>query len=156
MPHADTTTPVRLESEIAAWQALLGTLRDEEQALVAGDGERVAQLTPLKLDRLNEVGTCVRARQVAVAAAGHPGDAAGMAAWLGTDPRHKAQWQQLGELEAAARAANQRVGALLDMRLGATRQALNVLIHAATRGNGLYDESGLSVAARSGKPISAA
>lgn len=156
MPHADFATPARLEPEIAAWQALLGTLQAEEQALVAGDAERIAQLTPVKLNQLNEIGTHVRARQAALTAAGHPADAAGVTAWLGTTPERKARWQQLGELEAAAQAANQRVGALLDMRLGTARQALNVLVHAATRGNGLYDESGQSVAARFGKPISAA
>jgi flagellar biosynthesis protein FlgN len=51
---------------------------------------------------------------------------------------------------------NQRIGALIDLRLSSTRQALNVLIHAATSQGGLYDESGFSVASRKGKPLTAA
>jgi len=40
--------------------------------------------------------------------------------------------------------------------LTATRQALNVLIHSATRQGGLYDQEGLAVAAHKGKPLTAA
>lgn len=156
MPHADSTRQNALDAEIGAWQALLDILRDEEQALVRGDADRVAQITPIKLAQVDSIGSHIRARQTALAAAGHPASAAGMAAWIGKDPAQGARLRQLGELEAATQAANQRVGALVDMRLGAARQAMNVLVHAATRGNGLYDESGQAVAPRSGKPLSAA
>lgn len=156
MPRADSTRPNELDDEIGAWQAFLEILRDEEQALVNGDAERVAQITPIKLAQVDSIGAHIRARQAALSAAGHPVTAAGMAAWIGNDPAQSARLRRLDELEAAAQAANQRIGALVDMRLGAARQAMNVLIHAATRGNGMYDESGQAVATRSGKPLSAA
>ncbi len=156
MLHADSVRQDALVAEIGAWQGLLDILHDEERALVRGDADRVAQITPIKLAQVETIGSHVRARQTTLEAAGHPVNAAGMAAWIGKDAAQGARLRQLGALEAAAQAANQRVGALLDMRLGAARQAMNVLIHAATRGNGLYDESGQSVAARSGKPLSAA
>lgn len=156
MPHAEPAVQDRLDEEIGAWQALLDILREEEQALVSGDAERVARITPIKLTQVDAVGTLVRDRQRALSAAGQPADNTGMANLLGNDDAGKARWQRLGELEAAAQAANQRVGTLLDMRLGAARQALNVIVHAATRSNGLYDESGQAVAAHSGKPLSAA
>jgi flagella synthesis protein FlgN len=156
MPHADSARQNALDAEIGAWQALLDILRDEEQALVRGDAERVAQITPIKLAQVDAIGTHVRTRQTALLAAGHSATSAGMAAWVGKDPAQGARLRRLDELEAAAQAANQRVGALVDMRLGAARQAMNVLVRAATRGNALYDESGQAVAARSGKPLSAA
>jgi len=42
------------------------------------------------------------------------------------------------------------------MRLTSTRQALNVLIHAATNQGGLYDQAGQAVTAHPGKPLTAA
>ena len=42
------------------------------------------------------------------------------------------------------------------MRLAANRQALNVLMHAATGKGGLYDQAGQAVAARASKPLTAA
>lgn len=156
MPHVDSTPQNALDAEIDAWQALLGILDDEEQALIHGDSDRIARITPIKLAQVDAIGNHIQARQTALSAAGHPATAAGMAAWLGPDPAQRARLHRLGELEAAAQAANQRVGTLLDMRLGAARQAMNVLVHAATRGNGLYDESGQAVAPRSGRPLNAA
>ena len=48
-----------------------------------------------------------------------------------------------------------RIGKLIDMRLASTRQAINVLVHAATSQGGLYDQAGQAVAARTGKPLTA-
>jgi flagella synthesis protein FlgN len=156
MPYADSSRHNALDAEIDAWQALLDLLGDEEQALVSGNADRIAQITPIKLAQVDAVNTHVHARQTALSAAGHPATAAGLAAWIGEDPAQRARLRRLDELEAAARAANQRVGVLLEMRLGATRQALNVLVHAAAPGSGLYDESGQAVATRPGKSLSAA
>jgi flagella synthesis protein FlgN len=47
-------------------------------------------------------------------------------------------------------------GALIELRLTSTRQALNVLVHSATSKGGLYDQAGLAVAAHKGKPLTAA
>jgi flagella synthesis protein FlgN len=59
-------------------------------------------------------------------------------------------------MEQDAQAMNLRIGKLIEMRLAATRQALNVLIHATTSQGGLYDQAGQSVAAHTGKPLTAA
>jgi flagella synthesis protein FlgN len=97
-------------------------------------------------------------RHADLRAAGHTPDPAGMSAWLAQHkhPELLARWQQLNAMEREAQALNHRIGALIDMRLTATRQALNVLIHSATRQGGLYDQEGLAVAAHKGKPLTAA
>jgi flagella synthesis protein FlgN len=148
----------RLVGELPAWQALLNLLAEEERALVDGEADRLAQLNASKLAQLQTLGNLARARHDELLAAGHSPDHAGMDAWLARhgDADLRARWQQLCELERETQAMNQRIGTLIEMRLASTRQALNVLIHAATRQNGLYDEAGQSVTAHGGKPLTAA
>lgn len=149
----------RLNAEIAAWQSLHDTLVAEEQALVDGDADRLAPLHAAKLQQLQAVSDHARNRVSDLQLAGYRPDRAGMAAWLAKlgEPELGVRWQRLGELEQQTQAVNQRVGVLVDMRLGATRQALNVLIHAAAgAAGGLYDTDGLAVGAPTGKPLTAA
>ena len=147
-----------LKLENAAWQALLQVMQEEEQALIDGDADRLALLNTAKLTQLQSVSEHARSRHADLLAAGHTPDHPGMDAWLTQhgQPEHRARWQQLCDMEQKARAMNQRVGALIDMRLTSTRQALNVLIHAATSQSGLYDQAGQAVAAHKGKPLTAA
>lgn len=147
-----------LALERAAWQAFLAMLGEEEQSLVDGAADRLAQLNASKLAQLQTLSNLARTRRDELVAAGHTPDHAGMDAWLAQlgDPGQRRQWQQLREMEREAQATNQRIGGLIDLRLASTRQALNVLIHAATNQNGLYDQAGLAVAARNGKPLTAA
>lgn len=147
-----------LTAESAAWQAFLTLLGEEEQALVDGAADRLAQLNASKLAQLQTLGSLARRRYDDLTAAGHAPDRAGMEAWLAQygQRAQRDNWQRLCELEGKAQAANQRIGALIDLRLASTRQALNVLIHAATTHNGLYDQAGFAIAARSGKPLTAA
>lgn len=148
----------KLTAESAAWQALLNVLGEEERALVDGEADRLAQLNASKLTQLQTLGNLARARHDELLAAGHTPDHAGMSAWLAQhgQSEHRAHWRQLCDMEQQVQAMNQRIGTLIEMRLAATRQALNVLIHAATRQNGLYDQAGHSVAANKGKPLTAA
>ena len=156
--HDRSALLARLKLESAAWQALLQVMQEEEQALVDGDADRLALLNTAKLTQLQAVSGHAQSRLADLRAAGHTPDAAGMNAWLSqhTHPDLLAGWQQLNDMELAARALNQRVGALIDLRLASTRQALNVLIHSATSQGGLYDHDGLAVAAHKGKPLTAA
>ncbi len=148
----------QLTAENAAWMALLGVLGDEERALVDGDADRLPALNAAKLERLHAASELARTRLAALRSAGFPPDAGGMDHWLaqhGT-PTARADWQSLRVLENEARASNARVGKLIEMRLTTTRQALNVLMHAATGKGGLYDQAGQAVAARTSKPLTAA
>lgn len=157
-PHSVPALIAGLADECSAWQALLRTLAEEEQALVDGAADRLTPLNSAKLTQLNALGVLARARHDALLTEGHTADPAGMDAWLARygQPEHQHLWQQLRMLEQQAQAANQRIGSLIEMRLAATRQALNVLVHAATNRNGLYDQAGQAVAARGSQPLTAA
>ncbi|PKO67481.1 MAG: flagellar protein FlgN, partial [Betaproteobacteria bacterium HGW-Betaproteobacteria-17] len=124
----------RLTAENAAWQALLQVLQDEEQALIDGAADRLAGLNTAKLNQLQTVSDQARSRLADLQAAGHPPDHAGMDAWLAQlgQPEAGARWQQLRGMEQDAQALNQRIGALIELRLASTRQALNVLVQSAT------------------------
>lgn len=156
-PRSDTLI-AGLKGESAAWQALLNVMGEEERALVDGEADRLAQLNASKLAQLQTLGNLARTRHDALLAAGHTPDHASMDAWLVRhgQPEHLTRWRQLCDVEQQARALNQRIGSLIDLRLASTRQALNVLIQAATSQNGLYDQAGQSVAASKGKPLAAA
>ena len=156
--YGSAALTARLTVESAAWQALLNVLGEEERALVDGEADRLAQLNTSKLAQLQTLGNLARARHDALLAAGHSADHTGMDTWLTQhgQPEQRTRWQQLCEMEQQAQAMNQRIGKLIDMRLNSTRQALNVLIHAATNQGGLYDQAGQAVAARKGKPLTAA
>lgn len=149
-------SPIRqLVAEGAAWDALLKVLNEEERALIDGEPDRLAKLNVIKLDRLHAANDLTRARLDALRAAGLDPNPAGMEAWLAQHgmPASHPDWRKLRTMEEQAQAINQRIGKLIDMRLGATRQALNVLLQAAAGQAGLYDQAGQSVAARPGKPL---
>lgn len=156
--HDVSALLARLKQESAAWQALLQVMQEEESALVDGDADRLSLLNAAKLTQLQAVSGHAQSRHADLVAAGHTADAAGMRAWLTQygHPDLLTRWQQLNDMEQEARALNQRIGSLIDMRLTSTRQALNVLIHSAASQGGLYDHDGLAVAAHKGKPLTAA
>lgn len=148
----------RLAAENAAWAALIDTLADEERALIHGEAEQLAALSAVKLNHLHAASDFARTRTESLRAAGCSPDVAGMEAWLAVhgNAADRTDWRRLRILEDEARACNARVGKLIEMRLSANRQALNVLMHAAAGQNGLYDPSGQAVAARGGSPLAAA
>jgi flagella synthesis protein FlgN len=154
----DNAVITRLSVENAAWQALLNVMSKEEQALADGDADQLPELNTSKLSQLQTLNNLVRARNDSLIAEGLSPDHAGMDAWLTQygQPEHHLRWQRLLNMEHEAQALNQRIGSLIDLRLGSTRQALNVLIHSATSQGGLYDQAGQSVAARNGRPLTAA
>lgn len=153
-----TDLSANLARENAAWRTLLTLLEDEERALIDGDADRLAPLNAAKLSQLNTISELTRARHAALLASGCSADPAGMADWLGRQgqPEDQLCWQQLREMEPQAQAINARIGALIDLRLTSTRQALNVLVQSATRQGGLYDQAGQAISAGKAKPIIAA
>lgn len=155
---ANAAVITKLSVENAAWQALLNVMGKEEQALVEGEADLLPNLNASKLAQLQTLSNLVRTRNDDLLAAGLTPDHAGMDAWLMQygQPEHHVRWQRLLNMEHEAKALNQRIGSLIDLRLNSTRQALNVLIHSATSQGGLYDQAGMSVASRSGKPLTAA
>jgi flagella synthesis protein FlgN len=160
-PGESTSGPTllsKLAAECAAWQAMLNVMGEEEQALVKGEADHLARLTASKLAQLQTLNNLANTRNNALLEAGLSADQTGMNTWLTQhgQPEHRTQWQHLCQMEQDAQAMNLRIGKLIEMRLAATRQALNVLIHATTNQGGLYDQAGQSVAAHTGKPLTAA
>ncbi|MBU2642665.1 MAG: flagellar protein FlgN [Gammaproteobacteria bacterium] len=153
-----SSRPVQLATECAAWQAMLNVMGEEEQALINGEADHVMRLTASKLAQLQTLNNLADTRHQALLQAGLSADLVGMNAWLTQHglPEHRSQWQQLCQMEQQAQEMNLRIGKLIEMRLATTRQALNVLIHATTTQGGLYDQAGQSVAAHTGKPLTAA
>ena len=159
MSQNDNLPPVaQLVAESNAWQALLTALEQEEQALVDGEADLLPKLIANKMKHLQTLNNLARERHNDLLARGLSSDPAGMNAWLAQQgkPGIHAQWEKLQTMEQQAQALNQRIGMLIDMRLNSTRQALNVLVQAATSKGGLYDQAGCSVASRNGKPLTAA
>jgi flagella synthesis protein FlgN len=154
----DPTLLSKLAAECAAWQAMLNVMGEEELALVKGEADHLAHLTASKLAQLQTLNNLANTRNNALLEAGLSANHVGMNAWLTQrgQPEHRTQWQHLCQMEQDAQAMNLRIGKLIEMRLAATRQALNVLIHATTSQGGLYDQAGQSVAAHTGKPLTAA
>lgn len=157
-PAASPDLATRLSEESSAWQALLNILKKEEQALVDGEADLLPKLTALKMVQLQTLSNLAHARHDTLLAAGLTSDHAGMDAWLAQQgkPEPHNQWASLQTMEQMAQAMNQRIGVLIELRLNSTRQALNVLVQAATSQGGLYDQAGCSVASRNGKPLTAA
>jgi flagella synthesis protein FlgN len=160
-PNKATPDPnllTRLAVECAAWQAMLNVMGEEEQALVNGDADELARLSTSKLAQLHTLNNMANTRHNALLEAGLSADHVGMNTWLTQhgQPEHRSQWQQLCQMEQHAQDMNLRIGKLIEMRLANTRQALNVLIHATTTQGGMYDQAGQSVAAHTGKPLTAA
>ena len=154
----DPDLDARMTAESTAWQALLNVLEQEEHALIVGEADLLPKLNALKMAHLNALNTMVRTRHEGLISAGFTPDLAGMNAWLAQQgkPKNSAQWDKLQTMEQQSQVINLRIGTLIELRLNSTRQALNVLVQAASSQGGLYDQAGCSVATRNGKPLTAA
>lgn len=142
--------------EHAAWQEVIALLEREEAALIAGDTDALAALTDSKLEKLDALSAHGRARVAYFAAHRVEATPAGIRAWLARhdDPALAVQWLALEDCERRARALNARIGTLIDMRLAATRQALNVLIGALPDESRLYGPAGKPDTPAGGRSIS--
>lgn len=156
--HAGVALIAHLPEETLAWQALLDILSEEEAALVAGKADRLAELNTAKLTQLQTLSALAQARYKGLQTCELSPDLAGMQTLLnqqGNTEDHT-RWNLMQAMQIEAQSMNVRIGSLIDLRLNATRQAVNVLIHSTTHQAGLYDQAGLSVASRNGKPLTAA
>jgi flagella synthesis protein FlgN len=130
-----------MNEQIRCAEAMLRTLGQEHEALVAGDTARLASAGADKA-RLVETLETLEVERRSLAAAG------GSAVEQGS-----AQWRTLLGLVAACKDQNQRNGALLKARSEQVQIALQAL-----RGSepGFYDPSGLKASAHSARPLGTA
>lgn len=143
-----STSPLPLQNliaeEAAQLRGFLVLLEKEQQALAAGDIERLLPLAEEKsglFGRLSDLGA---ARGKALAAAGFTADRQGMESWLDRQPDQagpRRDWQALLSLAEEARALNQTNGQLIASRLAHNQQALSTLMAAANQA-ALYGPDG--------------
>lgn len=156
MSHTRVLSTAELAHEHAAWQALIDVLEREEAALIEGDTDTLSSLSESKLAQVQNLSRHGQARNDYVASQGFEAAAPGIRRWLdqqGT-PALAAQWTALEDCERRAHALNERIGKLVELRLAATRQALNVLLACAHDQAGLYDPAGKPHGLAGGRPIS--
>jgi flagellar biosynthesis/type III secretory pathway chaperone len=106
---ADVADLAALEVEIAAFRALRDVLRDEQEALRRVDTETLAQLVPVKLEKLAVLASLARKRGEAMRHAGVPDSRAGMDLWLSRHPfaeRGKSLFRELLDLAHEALGLN--------------------------------------------------
>lgn len=133
-----------LFEETAQLRGFLSLLEREQQALVAGEVDRLLPLAEEKSAHFARLAGLGEARNQALAAESLPPDRKGMEAWLERHPElsgaHRA-WQDLLQLTLKAREINQVNGRLIGSRLAGNQQALSVLLAAANQAS-LYGPDG--------------
>ena len=132
-----------LGSEIAALRAFVSVLQEEQQALAAGQLERLLPLAQDKTQLSEKLSALDDDRMRAVGwrdAADHSEE---MAAWLQSagQPHLDIAWRQLLELAARARDLNAVNGRLIAERMRHNQQALAILLAAGDAAD-LYGPDG--------------
>lgn len=125
-------------------RGFVAALQQEQQALVAGDIDRLVSVVKEKADLATRLNRFAEQRQQLLTAAGLPNDRTGIESWL-TDqtlsPSDRSAWKSLFALTSEARTLNESNGKLIAMRMQHNQQALNVLLEAANQAT-LYGPDG--------------
>lgn len=144
--------------ELAALRGFVAVLQQEQQALVAGELDRLMPLVKEKTELAARLGQFAEQRTQMLSAAALPPDRAGMESWLArlapADSAHAA-WKSLLSLNAEAQALNESNGKLIAMRMQHNQQALNVLLAAANQAT-LYGPDGQTKPSGGGRLFGAA
>ena len=149
MPTIDTALATKLaqivKEESDALRSFVGILKEEQQALVAAELDRLVPLATEKSNLSLKLGQLTERRNQTLAAAALPSDREGMESWLSNPtPVTKIalpDWKTLLGLAAEARALNQANGSLIATRLQHNQQALTVLLTACNQA-ALYGPDG--------------
>ena len=133
-----------LKDELVALREFIAALQQEQQALIAGDIEKLSPLVEEKTRLAASLNRYSEQRQRLIRAAGLPNDRSGLEAWLERQPlqaQDRANWKKLLALTGEAQALNESNGKLIAMRIQHNQQALNVLLSAANQ-TSLYGPDG--------------
>jgi flagella synthesis protein FlgN len=109
--------------------SLIDLLKDEQQALVATNIDRVSALTPSKAELINQMAVLATQRHDTLAGAGYEAREAGMAAWLAAHgtPEDNALWCDVLAQTREAKELNRLNGMLINRQLSHTQGALQAL-----------------------------
>jgi len=148
-----------LNTESEALNAFITLLREEQQALVRGDLERLASFAESKTIHLFELTRLGEQRLQWLREKGLTADRTGMDRLLrehaGRAPQAHAAWQQLTELTKTAQHLNETNGKLIRTRLTTAQRALGVLLSAANIA-GAYAADGSTVCYRTPQQLAVA
>ncbi|HEX8604267.1 MAG TPA: flagellar protein FlgN [Pseudoduganella sp.] len=123
---------------------LHGILKEEQQALVAADIDKLSALTPRKSEVLGRLGALADERHKALGSAGFEAAEAGMENWLCTHgtPDDKALWNSVLSQTREAKELNRLNGMLINKQLSHTQGALQALRPPSP--GGVYGPTGLT------------
>jgi flagella synthesis protein FlgN len=144
-----------LIEEVARLRGFLALLETEQQALIAGDVDRLMPLAAEKTESFSRLTGLGEARGRILAAESLTADRRGMESWLARNTDAAAAprtWRDLLSLAEKARALNQVNGELIAARLANNQQALSVLLAAANQA-ALYGPDGQARPVGSGRNL---
>ena len=146
-----------LQDEQIALVAFTGLLQSEQDALVQGDADRLAELAADKAAKIELLAHLGELRSRHLAAQNLSGSAEGMLAWLNRNPGFgtavRKIWRELLAQAETARQINHSNGLLIESRLQQNRIKLAVLQSAAA-GDGVYRPDGQLRPLRSARSLS--
>jgi len=131
-----------LQAEHDALAAFLSLLQAEQEILVHGDADRLAQLAPDKARQIEELSRLGHERNRYLEGQGLGANSQGIKTWLETQSiTLRRTWRELLRRAQAAQQLNKSNGLLIESRLQQNRMKLSVLQAAASPG-GLYRADG--------------
>lgn len=146
-----------MQDERIALVAFTGLLEAEQDALIQGDADRLAELAPEKASQIELLIHLGESRNRYLAAQDLNPSAAGMLAWLNRNPGFATAvrkiWRELLAQAEKAQQINHDIGLLIERRLQQNRLKLAVLQTAAAP-DGTYRPDGQLRSLRSARSIS--
>lgn len=135
-------------------------LQAEQDALIKGQADRVAELAADKANQIVTLSRLADQRSRYLASEGLSGNAEGIKIWLSRNPElasaGKKAWLELMTVVKTARQLNQDNGILIESKLQQNRQKLALLQASGTASEGVYHADGRLSPLRSARPLSQA
>jgi len=149
-----------LQAEHDALGAFISLLQAEQEILVHGDAERLAELAPDKARQLDVLTRLGEQRRRFLDERRLAANGRGMEQWLAKQPEPgasalRATWQELLRRAQNAQNLNQSNGILIENRLQQNRMKIAVLQAAVAGGDKVYRPDGQVGSLRSGRMLGA-
>jgi flagellar biosynthesis protein FlgN len=148
--------PVQLRAGCELVKAFGELLRAEQQALIDGNVDALAELGRGKANLLEESIRLAAARDDCLRDAGLPAGQPGMESWIAAHPAARAAWGNFLDGARTARELNRANGTLIAIRLGHTNQALAVLLARTSDAGLTYAADGRTNVARASRALGTA
>jgi len=144
-----------IDSEATLMERFVELLEQEEAVLIAGDTDRLLELSQQKSEFYLGLQRHHDSRMLLLARHNLPNDDASIRSLCRTLPDTLARWDELLELARTAKARNETNGKLINERMQHNQAALSILL-AATDAPQLYDAEGLVRPAGRGRHLGSA